>query len=29
MSHLLENRDVSRRELARLEQLIDEHMRRT
>jgi predicted transcriptional regulator len=29
MSHLLENRDVSRRELARLEQLIDERMRRT
>jgi predicted transcriptional regulator len=29
MSHLLQTHDVSRRELARLEQLIDERMRRT
>ena len=29
MSHLLETRDVSRRELARLEQLIEERKRRT
>jgi BlaI family transcriptional regulator, penicillinase repressor len=29
MSHLLENRDVSRRELVRLEQLIEDRKRRT
>jgi predicted transcriptional regulator len=29
VSHLLQTHDVSRRELARLEQLIDERMRRT
>jgi BlaI family penicillinase repressor len=29
MSHLLETHEVSRRELARLEQLIDERLRRT